>query len=383
MRFQETNCHSLCHNWDMAIIGSKLNQTPWTEAEFVSRLRRNEFLFPPVKIEWVNTGCDLPASNPDDKVEISWENRKSKFVFEYKSASTPKVLETAVAQAQKYAKEFGLFPLVVVPYLSEKSLQFLESEKVSGIDLSGNGTIFTPVIAVRRSGMPNQFREAAPIRNIFKGNSSLIARCFLLRSEYSSSTDLQSFAASLFYGKMNRAESIFAKGTVSKVTQALIEEKIISRSACGLRLTDPKMLLYQLKSNYQMPRGERIEGKTLLREAEIWIAMKSDDLRAIVTGEGSAGHYRILSGQEKLTLYVDDLQRARESLQIKPGQLFPNVELIEDKNDLRYFDARPENRTLWASPIQTWMELANSGSRERAAAGELETLFEKGKGGTL
>lgn len=349
----------------------------------MSRLRRNEFLFPPVKIEWVNTGCDLPASNPDDKVEISWENRKSKFVFEYKSASTPKVLETAVAQAQKYAKEFGLFPLVVVPYLSEKSLQFLESEKVSGIDLSGNGTIFTPVIAVRRSGMPNQFREAAPIRNIFKGNSSLIARCFLLRSEYSSSTDLQSFAASLFYGKMNRAESIFAKGTVSKVTQALIEEKIISRSACGLRLTDPKMLLYQLKSNYQMPRGERIEGKTLLREAEIWIAMKSDDLRAIVTGEGSAGHYRILSGQEKLTLYVDDLQRARESLQIKPGQLFPNVELIEDKNDLRYFDARPENRTLWASPIQTWMELANSGSRERAAAGELETLFEKGKGGTL
>ncbi len=63
----------------------------------------------------------------------------------------------------------GCWPLLFVPFLSERQLQELEQEKISGIDLCGNGVVVVPdVFAVFRSGEKNRFTSSAPIENIYR-----------------------------------------------------------------------------------------------------------------------------------------------------------------------------------------------------------------------
>lgn len=59
--------------------------------------------------------------------------------------------------------------------------------------------------------------------------------------------------------------------------------------------------------------------------------------------------------------------------------LFPNLQLIEEKSDVVYFDARQEGVARWASPIQAWLELSLGGPREREAAQSLEMALLKGQ----
>ena len=82
-------------------------------------------------------------------------------------------------------------------------------------------------------------------------------------------------------------------------------------------------------------------------------------------------------------VYVDDIEKAQQCLQIAPTPLFPNIELREEKNDLYYFDSRTDGDMRWASPVQAWLELVLGGPREREAAEELETILRRGEGASL
>jgi hypothetical protein len=231
--------------------------------------------------------------------------------------------------------------MIIVPFLSEASLQMLEREGVSGIDFSGNGIITAPGLVVWRSGQPNRFKNSQPIRNVFRGNSSILSRCFLLRSEFSSLVELRAFALERLPEPDFVKESRLTKGTVSKVVRALDEEKILTRNKDSLRLTAPQLLLERLRTNYQKPRGKRVEGKMPFSLSDAWTKLSESPLRYIATGDGSAGPYHLLSSSEKLSLYVENLEEACHLLKVKPGRVFPNVELIEETSDLFYFDVRP------------------------------------------
>jgi hypothetical protein len=337
-------------------------------------------VFPPVEITLLQRQGWPSDPSPDAIVDITWQNEVSRFVVEHKSQSTPKALVAAIDQAQRLSKILNLRPLVIVPFLPERSLRLLESEGVSGLDLAGNGVILGAKFAVRRSGQPNPFREAIPIRNIFWGTSSLIARCFLLRSQFDSLSDLRMYALSRMDASRQVRTPILTKGTVSKVVQALDEEMIISRASKGLQLANADALLERLRINYRQPSGPRVLGKMPHTVTNAWDKVSLSPTRFAATGDYSAAHYHLLSSQDKLTLYVDRLDAAARGLDITEGPLFPNVELIEEKSDQFYFDARRSGNAVWASPIQTWVELANSGPREREAAGQLEEILRKGEG---
>lgn len=362
------------------------HQRPWSEIEFQERLGKGEFSFPPATLQLLPPRTPLrgiPGVDVETTLEVLWQEKRERFVFTYRAQSTPKALATAIAQAHRSERSFGPRPLVIVPYLSEAALRLMEAESVSGLDLSGNGIVLAAGFALRRSGEPNRFKEASSLRNVFWGNSSLLTRCFLLRAQYASLNELRTFALERFRRGVNSGVSQLTKGTVSKVTQILEEENIIARTKEGMRLIDPDTLVERLKTHYRKPQSARLEGKMSLNTQEAWTRLARQPFRAVVSGEGSAGHYRVLSGQDKWTVYVEDLECARQCLEITPTPLFPNVELIEETSDIVYFDARSEGSILWASPLQTWLELAHSGPRERTAADMLETILRKGQGSTL
>ena len=55
----------------------------------------------------------------------------------------------------------------------------LEETGVSGLDLCGNGIVIVKgELLVVRSGLPNRFPRSEPIRNVYRGDSSLVGRAF-------------------------------------------------------------------------------------------------------------------------------------------------------------------------------------------------------------
>lgn len=335
---------------------------------------------------WTTRGIDLPPVSlrlippmpegvrADAVLEAVWGERTERFVVAYKALGSPKAIESAAAQARLWGDKTGLKPLVVVPYLSEDALRRLEADGVSGMDLCGNGVLLAADFAVWRTGAPNRYTSGQPIRNVYRGTSSLFARAFLLKPEFDSLVSLQRFTRERLGATGTTA--VLAKGTASKVVQALDEDLVVRREEGGaIRLVDAKRLLNRLRENYRKPDGGRIVGATALDTTEIWqrLSQGESQRRAVVTGAGSAQRYGMLSGSDPLRLYVCDLDAAAQLLEIRPTRVFPNLELIESREESVRFDTRERDDGRWASPIQTWLELATGGPRERDAA---QTLYQ-------
>jgi hypothetical protein len=332
----------------------------------------------------------------DGVLEVVWHGRGQPYIFEYKSRSTPQAIEMALTHLRRDTDESGLPPLLITPYLSEEQLSSLEQQGISAVDLSGNGVILGSGFTIWRSGKPNCYPASQSIRNIYRGDSSLIARCFLLRAEFASLKSLREYAVARLFSFDGAGDVVHTSvrnkltiGTASKVVRQLEEELIIRKTEWGLQVVDGNRLLENLRTNYRSDSGGRVEGKTALSAAQIWERLASKqtsleeiraDSRYVATGLGSATEYRALSSSAKLSLYVGDLGAVAELLELRATRVFPNIELIEDKNNLVYFDARRNGKETWASPIQAWLELATGGPREREAAQTLETILAQGRG---
>src|SRR4029078_6306480 len=122
--------------------------------------------------------------------------------------------------------------MVILPYLSDDRLRELDAARVSGLDLCGNGVIIIPKdLLVYRTGAPNRFTTSAPIKNIYRGTSSLVARTFLLRPQYPSLSELQA--------EIERRGGRVSLPTVSKVVSGLEDDLIVGRNDSALRLLQP------------------------------------------------------------------------------------------------------------------------------------------------
>ena len=386
-------------------INCSRQKQPWREEELLTRLLQEGLPLSQVGLKIVSADPaplsvgrpnGLRVGRPNGIVKLSWHGHTQEYVCEYRTRSTPKLVETTVASLKSYSSENVLPPLIIVPYLSEERLEALERENVSGADLSGNGVLRFGESILWRSGRPNLYRESQTIRNVYRGSSSIFARCFLLRAEYQSLSSLYEFALSRF--DMGRVHVMgdgpkLTLGTASKVIDQLQEELIVQKSRRSLTVIDADRLLENLRVNYAPRPALRREGKTNSTPQGVWNSLSlfernsaignQDTKRCVATGLGSAAKYRVLSGPDTLSLYVSDLGAAAEAIGMRETRVFPNVELIENKEDLAYFDARWQGNEAWASPIQTWIELASGGPREREAAQALRTALAQSRGEEL
>lgn len=163
--------------------------------------------------------------------------------------------------------------------------------------------------------------------------------------------------------------------TVSKALRELDEGLITDRCGRERCLRDPTRLIEHLQHGFQLPLTAPTPLKSPLPADMIWtrLAELRPKLRFVVTGRGSAPHYAGLSGPARLQLYVSDLALAREVLEAKPTQAFPNLELTQTLDEAPYFDARVDRGIPWSSPLQCYLELARLGGdpRERDVAEDL------------
>ena len=310
----------------------------------------------------------------DAIIELGWGKKTYRFAVECRAVSTPKEVAAAAETAKRNSRPPRSFPLVFVPYLPQSQLRLLEEWQVSGIDLSGNALIMVPdEILVSRTGAPNNFRRAGVIKNVYRKNSSIIPRVFLLKPQYNSITEV-----------MDEIESHggnITQATISKVCASLDQDLVIERTkgelprTRSLRLIQPDKLLELLTENYAPPViNQRLTAKTTLTRDQFcrriveWGREAAE--KATLTGSSSAGQYAVMAREPVQSLYCSNLESLLKRLgpDLEETSRFANIELLETDENFVYFDARDD---LVASPVQTYLELMQGDKRERETAEQL------------
>lgn len=313
------------------------------------------------------------------RAELPGFKFERRFVFACRLDWTRRSRAEAV---KRLREEHGpkLLPLLVAPYLSERVLDELVAEKISAVDLSGNGLLIDlPRLFVLRTGAKKRKPLVRPVRLAVYDSSNiatLVPRVFLSQSRFSTTTAvLEACHARMM--PLGDAPLPLTLPTVSKALRVLDDDLVTDRRGRERRLRDRERLLELLHRGARLPSGAVATFKTPLESDELWARLHSlrPSVRVVTTGRGSARHHANLAGPARVQLYASDVQAVAQALEAVPTQAFPNLELAQVDEDAPYFDAREHDGVVWSSPLQCYLELARVGAdpRERDVAEGLRT----------
>jgi len=320
-----------------------------------------------VKIEVLPAGDRNSAARADADflVNVVWARARFEFVAEAKARNTPRVLEEALHQARRWAAESGRLPMVIVPFLGEKRIERLAEEGVSGLDLCGNGLVLVPGrMILRRSGQPNRYPESRPARFAYRGVTSMVPRVFLRRAEYSSVGQIRD--------EIESAGGSVALSTVSKALARMADDLIIDRFADRIVLLQPDKLVDALSQSFNPPKPQRTaRAKTPLALADFFLRVEETNVRggrpcAVLSGASSQDRYVAGMRGDVPVVYAKDLGEIRRRLgdAWQPTDRFANLTVIETRDPTPFLDARRGEDGVWyASPVQTFLELAAAGEK--------------------
>lgn len=362
-----------------------------TQSEIREWLRQGSLKLPPARFVF-RSMQPKSSTNPgwDFEVEAQWDDQTAVFAVTCKLLSTPMAFEQALnlCQAGVLRRIPGnRLPLIMLPYLRPEQLEKLEQAGISGVDWCGNGIMIVPGrFRVYRSGAPNRFASYSPIKNIYRKNTSLVARVLLATSRFTSIGEVLAEINRRDLLAEARGEAHVAMGTVSKALKRLEDELIIEREP-ELRLLQADKLLGELLQNYDPPKARPIRLKVecdfdrLPRLLSTKIETKSEPL--VATGLSSVARFATMQREDIISLYCPDAERIVSLLGGRETERFPNVEIIETTERPFYFDARLDEGFLWASPVQTWLELMRGDKRDRDTADQVKDRILRGIQGSV
>lgn len=344
------------------------------EREMRRALTSGRLVFSPftLRVHW-----STPAADPhfDGILQVRWDahDLESSFAFAIKPRWTALDLQRLGDHGRTQPTAASpLRPMVILPYLSEAHLTQLQEHGLSGLDLCGNGLLLDPPrLHVLHIGARSNFPTARAVPSIYQSRnlSTLVPRSFLLAPHFASAQAVLDACHARMRPPIADPAPL-SLPTVSRALTRLEHDLAIVRKGRALRLTDPARILDGLERSFQPPliTGTHL-GKTTLSAAACWSALEQHPaLKFATTGRGSAPQYTGLAIPDRLQLYVSDLEVARQLIQSRETVAFPNVELLETTDEAAYFDARHHPDGIWASPIQTYLELSQASARERDVA---------------
>ena len=352
-------------------------------ADMIAAIGRGELSFPPLTLCGESPKTERQSGGeeertPDAVVGVGWGEREFRFAAVCRAAESPKEVREAADVAVRAARSGEGQPLVVVPFLPSSQLDALLALEVSGLDLCGNGVLVVPgEVLVYRTGSPNRFLRRGTIKNVYRRSSSVVARLFLVVPAFDSVNDARE--------EINRRGGTAALGTVSKVCEALDADLILERTRDSgaknrnLRLLQGDKLLDRLAENYTPPATGTVFVGRYAKSAEELVGalaawQKETDGRVVRTGVGSVDAYAVMAREPIDTFYCTDVPGlvSRLGTDVRAGERFANLRLLQTRDELPYFDARPG---LLASPIQTYLELAAGDKRDRETADQVRRLI--------
>lgn len=338
-----------------------------SEAEMLAELEQG-INFYPLSIRMRSTDEDRRHVGIDAIFEVAASGDTEKFTFaaQLKSRGTPRAIDDAARQICDAVSETDYYPMIIVPYLRGSQLEELERQRISGIDLSGNGVIYVPQrLLVFRTGKSNKYPDSAPTKYAYRGTTSLVARAFLCRTEFESLADIKETVE-------ERGVSI-AISTVSKALKRLESDLIVDRKGNTIRLRQPEKLLTQLSTSYQEPKVTRTVTCSAEQPIEKLVGTLRDDNPIVLTGRSSTQAYAVMGRDELPVFYtknIDKLLKAWDG-QVTETSRFIDFELRQTTDSTVYFDLRVKQNMPYASPVQVFLELMSGDKREKETANQV------------
>lgn len=355
-----------------------------TQAEMQAMLKSGDIALPPLTFRCIQLEPEIrPGSRLDAIVEVSWGKVLRRFAVEIKAQSTPMAFRDAVNAVRAAALPAGTLPMIMLPFLSASQLQDLEQEGVSGVDLCGNGVVVVlGEVLVVRSGQPNRYSSSAPIKNIYRKNSSMVSRVFLARPTFDRVSDVlaEVNTRNLLVEAFSRAAMVMP--TVSKAIKAMEEDLLLSRQEGRLRLIQPDMLLEKLLDSYRPEKSvetirRRVNLSVLELPARLAELGRELNLPIVATGLGSVTRYATMQRGELISVYCPRPETLISRLPLSESDRFPNLEIVPSEDETAYFDSRRDEETVfrWASPLQTWLEMMRGDKRDQEMAEQVRAVI--------
>lgn len=349
--------------------------------EMIEELRGGGVILPPLKMRFLWTESK-PGFGPrfDAIAEVSWAERTAWFAIEAKSRSTPRAFESGLNQLRSAELPDQYNRMLFLPYLNTEQLLKLEELGLSGIDLCGNGVVIVPgTFSVFRTGGANRFTDSASIKNVYRKNSSMVARAFLLQTKYENIREIREAVNRRNVLVSSGGKSEISLATVSKVVKTLEEDLIVEKNR-DIRLLQADKLFLQLETNYEPPKTRETIRLRVPMVGEALLKALREQSRAsktpiVVTGKSAVGQYAIMEPGEMLSVYCTQADQIRSGLSGNESDRFPNLELVETDDEPVYFDARERWGILWASPIQTYLELTAGDKRDREVSEQVRSYI--------
>lgn len=351
-----------------------------TENEMIELLRNDGILILPLSLRLIQENTANRNRIYDAAVEIAWMDKKARFVVELKSKSTPLIFRNALNYLKSTPLPEHYLPMLIMPYLSEQKLNELEQLGVSGIDLCGNYLIIVPgEFAAFRSGARNRFPSSAPIKNIYRKNSSMVGRVFLAKPRFSS---VQGVCSEINRRNLLVTANIkkpISLSTVSKSLKTLEDDLIIGRKH-GIDLLQPEKLLTKLAEAYFPPKARAITRIKLPYSKNEIISLLLKQSRKMkipiaATGTSSFNLYAVMGRGDLLSVYCTDLGSLLENLPGSQMDRFPNLELIETNDERVFFNPFVSEGFPWASPVQVYLELMDGDKRDQETATQIKSFI--------
>jgi hypothetical protein len=352
-----------------------------TEKEMLDQLRQGKVQLPPLTFRLADDQLTVGEDKRVDAcIEAKWKRKSARFAVECKALSTPKFFQNSINYLKLLTLPKNVFPMLMMPFLSEQQLEELERVGISGIDLCGNGVVVSPgLFCVFRSGGRNRFPSSAAIKNIYRKNSSMVGRGFFVASEFQTVQDIRAAINQRNFLVNRWDKKPMSLSTVSKVLKTMVQDLIVTRTET-IRLLQPDKLLEKLRENYNPPAvKERIRLKISGNNTSILKLLSEQsqqlDLPLIASGTSSVTRYTVMQRGDLLTVYCPKVEMLLYRLPKSQSDRFPNLELLETDDETVYFDARQEDGFWWASPLQVYMELMAGDKRDQETAEQLEDLI--------
>jgi hypothetical protein len=352
-----------------------------TEREMIEQLREGKVSLPPLTFRFLNRQRESDGSQRFDAfLEVTWQKSSARFAVECKSISTPKAFQDGVNLLQSLSPPKGYHPMLFLPFFSETQLGKLEQEGISGVDLCGNGVVIVPgTFAVFRSGEKSCFSYSAPIKNIYRKNTSMVGRVFLVRPDYKTVQEVCSEVnqRNILVNSWNKTR--MSLSTVSKSLKGLEEDLIIERKR-AIRLLQPDKLLEKLSENYVAPKIRdrvclKVSGSGEAIRELLWKQSQELNLPVVATGTSSVGRFAVMQRGDLFSVYCPRLETLLDRLSGSRSDRFPNLELIETEDETVYFDAWQDRNFRWASPVQVYLELMAGDKRDQETAEQVKSLL--------
>ena len=317
---------------------------------------------PPLELETVRTATRA-GGGLDLLVRARWQGQQHVFDAEVKGPLTPRKLRYAlhdIGQPDGGAAE--RLPMIIAPYLSPDSLAILADCEISGIDLSGNGVVIVPgEWFIFRSGEKNQYPASTGIKSVYRGTSSLVARVFLSRPEFTRFTDIPE--------EIRRRGGSITASTVSKVLKQLEEDLVVERVGQRFRLLDADRVLGRLVENFQSRIATKVRGTFEDRaDTPATLRIRADTAQTRLVLRDEHLYVNAPQGDEVMTYYTESIARVIHGSSFVEEPRYGDVELVETSQQEVFFDPRRDRGWLCCSPLQIYLELANGGKREREIA---------------